>query len=80
MQNDVKPANSAAASAGTTWNASVCESSGTSGATRTPSPPATTHASTVFVIDRRLGDRPASIAETSFSDAARVARPNRVQR
>ena len=32
------------------------------------------------MIARRLGERPASIAETSFSDAARVDRPNGVQR
>ena len=48
MKNDVNPARRAAASAGTTWNASVCASSAMSGATSTPSPPATTHASTVF--------------------------------
>ena len=32
------------------------------------------------MIARRLGDRPASIAETSFSDAARVDRPKGVHR
>ena len=37
MKNDVKPARSAAARAGTTWNASVCASSAMSGATSTPS-------------------------------------------
>ena len=80
MKNDVNPARRAAARAGTTWNASVCESSAMSGATSTPSPPATTQARTVFMIARRLGDRPTSIAETSFSDAALVARPKGVQR
>ena len=80
MKNDVKPASSAAASAGTTWKASVCASSAMSGATSTPRPPATTLASTVFTIARRLGERPASMAETSFSDAALVERPNGVQR
>ena len=58
MKNDVKPASSAAASAGTTWNASVCASSAISGATRTPSPPATTHARTVFD-DRQAARREA---------------------
>ena len=46
----------------------------------TPSAPATTLASTVFAIERALGESPTSMPETSFSDAARVARPNRVQR
>ena len=80
MKNDVKPARSAAASAGTTWKASVCASSAMRGATSTPRPPATTLASTVFVIASRLGESPASIAETSFSDAARVDSPKGVQR
>ena len=43
-------------------------------------PPATTHASTVFAIARRLGERPASMAEASFSDAALVDSPKGVQR
>ena len=34
----------------------------------------------MFATARRLGERPASIAETSFSDAARVESPNGVQR
>ena len=80
MKNDVKPASRAAPRAGTTWNASDCASSAISGATRTPSPPATTQARTVFTTARRLGDRPASIAETSSSDAALVDSPKRVQR
>ena len=80
MKNEVKPARSAAASAGTTWKASVCASSAIRGATSTPRPPATTLASTVFVSARRLGESPASIAETSFSDAARVDSPKGVQR
>jgi hypothetical protein len=80
IENDVKPASSAAPSAGTTWKASVCASSAINGATSTPSPPATTLASTVFAIARRLGERPTSIAETSLSDDARVDRPNGVQR
>ena len=80
MKKEVNPASSAAPRAGTTWKASVCASSAISGATSTPSPPATTQASTVFMIARRLGDRPTSIAATSFSDAARVDRPNGVQR
>ena len=80
MKNDVKPARSAAASAGTTWKASVCASRAMRGATRMPRPPATTLASTVFVIASRFGESPTSIAETSFSDAARVDSPNGVHR
>ena len=53
---------------------------GDTGAARTPSVPTIRHASSVLTIERRLGERPASIAETSFSEAARVARPKRVQR
>ncbi len=49
-------------------------------AASTPSPPATRQASTVLIIDRPFGDSPASVAETSSSDAARVARPKRLQR
>ena len=80
MKNEVKPASRAAPRAGTTWKASVCASSEISGATSTPSPPATTQASTVFMIASRLGDRPARTAATSFSDAALVERPKGAQR
>ena len=80
MKNDVNPASSAAASAGTTWKASVCASRAMSGATSTPRPPATT-AREHGVRDREPArGQPASIAETSFSDAARVDSPNGVQR
>ena len=34
----------------------------------------------VLITARRLGESPTSIADTSFSDAARVERPNGVQR
>ena len=42
--------------------------------------PPTTEARIVFTSESWFGDRPASIPATSFSDAARVARPKRVQR
>ncbi len=49
-------------------------------AASTPTEPATTLASSVLTIDSWLADRPASIALTSFSEAARVARPKRLKR
>ncbi len=76
----MKRANSAAARAGTTKSASVVESAWAIGAEMIPIPPATTAASTVFTIDSWFTERPASIPEISFSEAARVARPKRVQR
>ena len=80
MKNEVKPASSAAPRAGTIWKESVCESRVISGATRIPSPPATTLPSAVFTTASSVGDRPTSIAETSFSDAALVESPKGVQR
>ncbi len=80
IQSDEKPANSAAASAGTMKNTNVVESACASGAATMPIAPATADASTVFAIESWFGDNPASMPNTSFSDAARVARPNRVQR
>ena len=80
IQNEVNRANSAAVRAGTTWSGSDCGSSCTIEAARTPSPPAKNVASSVFARASWFGDRPSSIAPTSFSDAARVARPNRVRR
>ena len=55
-------------------------SSCASDAARMPIPPATTVASTVFSKPSWLGDRPISNAFASFSEAARVASPKRVQR
>ena len=80
IQNDVKRANSAAVSAGTTWSGSDVESSWVIEAARTPSPPAMTVASTVFASASWFGERPSSIAPTSFSEAARVASPKRLSR
>ena len=80
IPNEVKPASSAAASAGTICSGSVSVSSCVIDAARIPMPPAITEASSVLTIDSRLGDSPPSIATTSFSDAARVASPNRVNR
>ena len=45
-----------------------------------PIAPANADATTVLAIDSWFGDRPASMPYTSFSAAARVASPNRVQR
>jgi hypothetical protein len=80
IPKDVKRAKSAAASAGTICSGSVCQSRAVIDAASTPIPPATRQASSVLAIDRRLGDSPTSIADTSFSDAALVARPKRLQR
>ena len=71
-------ASSAAASAGTIWSGSVSVSSWVIDAARIPMPPAIADASSVFAIDSAFGERPPSIATTSFSEAARVARPKRV--
>jgi hypothetical protein len=80
IPNEVKRARRAAASAGTICSGRVSVSSWVIDAARIPTPPAITDASSVFSIDSRLGERPPSIAATSFSDAARVARPKRVNR
>jgi hypothetical protein len=80
IPNEVKRANSAAASAGTICSGSVTESSCTSEAASTPTVPATRHDSRVLTMESWLGDSPASTAAPSFSEAARVARPNRLQR
>ena len=45
-----------------------------------PSVPSRRLASSEFASDSSSGDRPARRAATSFSDAARVASPKRVQR
>ena len=78
IQNDVKPANSAAVSAGTTCSGRDVESSCTIEAARIPRPPTTTVASSVLASASWFGEKPRSIAPTSFSDAARVASPNRL--
>ena len=80
IQNDVNRANSAAASAGTTRSGSACGSSCVIEAARTPSPPATNVASSVLARASWFGESPISIAPTSFSEAARVASPNRLSR
>ena len=80
IQNEVNRAKSAAVRAGTTWSGSACGSSWTIEAARTPSPPAKNVASSVFARASWFGDSPSSIAPISFSEAARVASPNRVNR
>ena len=79
IQKEVNRAKSAAASAGTTWSGSDVGSSCVIEAARTPRPPATIVVSSVFASASWSGDSPISIAPTSFSEAARVARPNRRQ-
>ena len=59
---------------------SVTESACERGAAMMPIAPAIAEASTVLAIESWLGERLPSIAVTSFSEAARVANPNRVQR
>ena len=78
IQNDVKPAKSAAVSAGTTWSGSEVESSCTIEAARIPRPPTMTVASSVLASASAFGEKPRSIAPTSFSEAARVASPKRL--
>ncbi len=78
IPNEVNRASSAAASAGTIWSGSVSVSSWVIDAARIPMPPAIADASSVFTIDSALGERPPSIAATSFSEAARVRSPKRV--
>jgi hypothetical protein len=80
IQNDVKRANSAAVSAGTTWSGSELGSSWTIEAASTPSAPARSVPSSVLASASRSGESPISIAPTSFSEAARVASPNLVNR
>ena len=79
---EVKVAKSAAASAGTTWSGQRCAGRAeVTGAASTPSVPSNeARRAAVLAIERRLGESPASMPETSFSEAARVARPKRVQR
>ena len=78
--NEVKRASRAAPRAGTTAVGMVTGSSWDSGATSTPSAPASMLASVVLAIEIMFGDRPLSRAADSFSADARVAIPNLVQR
>ena len=78
MPNEVNEASSAAASAGMICSGSVSGSSWVIDAARMPSAPASSAASSVLTSEIVFGDRPLSIAATSFSDAARVASPNLV--
>ena len=78
--NDVKRAISAAVRAGTIWSGSVAESSSVIAAARMPTAPAMNEATRVLPSESRRGESPESIAATSFSDAARVASPNRDHR
>ena len=80
IQNDVSLAKRAAARAGTTRNGSVVVSSAATDPAKIPSVPSRRLASIELASDSSSGDRPARRAATSFSDAARVASPNRVQR
>src|SRR4029078_12887717 len=77
---EVSLANRAAASAGTTRNGRVVVSSAATEPARMATVASTVLPSRVFTSDSASGDRPARRAATSFSDAARVASPKRVQR
>ena len=78
--NEVNLAKSAAASAGMISSGKVVESRPTTDAARIPTKPANTVPITVLLRAMSDGDSPASSADLSFSDAALVARPNRVYR
>ncbi len=80
IAKEVSLAKRAAASAGTTRNGSVVVSSAATEPAKMPSVPSRRLAITVFASESSFGDRPARRAATSFSDAARVASPKRVQR
>ncbi len=80
IANEVSLAKRAAARAGTTRNGSVVVSSDATEPAKIPSVPSRRLASSVFASDSSSGDRPARRAAMSFSDAARVASPKRVQR
>ena len=80
IAKEVSLAKRAAASAGTTRNGSVVVSSAATEPAKMPSVPSRRLAISVFASDSSFGDRPARRAATSFSDAARVASPKRVQR
>ena len=80
IAKEVSRASRAAASAGTTWSGSEVASSCVTDAARTPTYPSTTLASSVLTIDSSCAERPASSADSSFSEAARVASPNLVRR
>ena len=77
IPNEVNRASSAAARAGTIWSGSVSVSSCVIDAARIPMPAGDHRASSVLAIDSAFGERPPSIATTSFSEAARVAKPKR---
>ncbi len=80
MPNEVKRPNIAAASPGTTSSGSVLESSWVIDADIRPTTPISTLIRTVLANDIAFGDSPMYIACISFSAAARVPMPKRVQR
>ena len=77
-QKDVNDAISAAARAGMICSGSVSGVSWVTAAERMPRTPASSEDSRVLARLMRTGLRPPSMAAASFSDAARVARPNLV--
>ena len=79
--SDDSPASRAAASAGTICSGRVLESSSVIAAARIPTIPGDQRRrSASWSAPSRVGERPRSMPETSFSDAARVASPKRVHR
>ncbi len=75
---EVKLAKRAAASAGTTCKGRMRGSTEVIGPASTATTPTTRQARRVLAIERRLGERPAHIAEASLSKAARVSSPKRL--
>ena len=80
MPNEVKPPSSAAPRAGTMRSGTLIGSSVVIGETMIPNRPTMTVASTQLAPARKSGEKPRTMAPFSFSAAARVARPNRVNR
>ena len=77
---EVKPAMSAAASAGTTASVNVDGVSVVRGAARTPTSAATAEAMAQAATSKRAGCHPSRVAARRFWAAARVTTPKRVNR
>ena len=80
MAKEEKPPINAAASAGTISKVNVTGSAVTIGPASTPAPPASAPASAQLTAATRSGFHPVNASATSSSAAARLARPNRLNR
>ena len=80
MPNEVKRPTSAAAIAGSTISGSCCSSMPVSGAISTPASAASADPSAQLIAAIPVGEKPSSDAPRSFSEAACVPRPSRVNR